>query len=478
MVVKNNFLNRRSNERAADISMGLGKLPPQDVESEKAALCAAMFEKSSTDNTIPYLQAEDFYKEAHQRIWLAMSEMYQKGEDIDLLTVTTKLRSKGELEICGGAQYLTQLSTYLSMTSHVNSYINSILETSKKRKLILISSIVLQRAFDDMNQSEDIKNEILASIEKMDASKVGEDKTIGEIVKETIEDIFSDAPSGVPVVLEPIRKLLISYELGSLICIGARPSVGKTAFVLNELYALAEMGILCDFFSIEMTAKAVMIRLISKRTRIPLTRIRDKKCLTEQERQQIREAEEYIKKLPLRIIDKGISHANGLKTKVKKAIRSGSQLCAVDYLQLIEGGEGDNRNSQLDSITRDLKNIFKEGNVPGLLLSQLKRSDKKEIPQLDELRDSGAIEQHIDVCMMLHSLWRVGILKDDEGYSTEFLLEAGIVKNRQGPLGTAELYFKKDTVEVLPPQPKVRSIQHPGLVPKEKKKGGFYDDQF
>lgn len=479
MTGDNNFLNRRrQQDYASVVGAGLGKLPPQDIESEKAVICAAMLETSSADNTIPYLQADDFYKEAHQRIWFAMSEMYQKGESIDLLTVTIKLRSKGELEICGGGQYITQLNAYLSMTSHVNSYINSILEASKKRKLILISSTVLQRVFDDMNQSEDIKSEILAAIEKMDDAKIGEDKTIGEIAQETIRNILSNDPSGIPVVLEPIRKLLVCYEFGSLICIAARPSVGKTAFVVNELYALAEMGIPCDFFSIEMTAEGVMIRLISKRTGIPLSRIRDKKSLTSQERQQIQDAEECIKKLPLRIIDKGISHINGLITKAKKAIRSGSRICAVDYLQLIEGGEGDTRNNQLDSITRRIKNTFKEAKVPVLLLSQLKRSDKKEMPQLDELRDSGAIEQHIDVCMMLHSLWKVGILKDDEGYSTEFMLEAGIVKNRQGPLGTEELYFKKDTVEVLPPQPRVRHIQHAGLFPKEKKKGGFYDSEF
>jgi len=457
---------------------GLGRLPPQDIDSERAVICATMFERGSSDNTIPYLKATDFYLESHCRIWECLIEMYNKGEDIDLMTVTTRLRAKGDLERIGGAQYITKISTYLSMVSHVGSYINTIIECSKKRQLSLISGLAYQSSYDELKSSESIKADILSSIEKMDDAKIGEDKTIGVIAKETIDDILSDDPSGIPVTLEPLRELLICYEFGSLVCIAARPSVGKTALVVNELYILAEMGISCDFFSVEMTAKGVMVRLISKRTGIPLSRIRDKKCLTERERQDIRDAEGYIKKLPLRIIDKGISHANGLKTKVKKAIRGGSQICAIDYLQLIAGGDGDNRNSQLDSITRDLKNIFKESNVPGLLLSQLKRSDKKEMPQLDELRDSGAIEQHIDVCMMLHSLWRVGVLADDEGYSTEFMLEAGVVKNRQGPLGTAELHFKKDTIEILPPQPKVRSIQHIGLTPKEKKKGGFYEGRF
>ncbi|MFT5779070.1 MAG: replicative DNA helicase [Crocinitomicaceae bacterium] len=441
--------------RTANVASELGgRVPPQAVDLEKAVLGAMMLEKNAVTETIDILSQESFYDPKHQYIFAVIKELFGTSKPIDILTVTDKLQKNGELEAAGGAAYISQLTSRIASTAHVEYHARIISEKHIKRELIRMCGEVMKEAFDDTNDVFDVLNKAEGDLFKIAENNMGKAVDVMQnVIRVAIEEIEAaaknpDGISGVPSGFYALDKVTAGWQRSDMIVIAARPAMGKTAFVLSMARNTAvdhNQGV--AIFSLEMSAVQLVKRLIASETRLSAEKLR-KGDLRDDEFQQLHTRISKLATAPLYIDDTpGISIFD-LRAKCRRLkMQYDIQMVIIDYLQLMTAGGKNqgNREQEISSISRSIKEIAKELNVPMIALSQLSRSveqrggDKR--PILSDLRESGAIEQDADIVSFIYRPEYYGFLQDEEGNSNAGIGEIIIAKHRNGALDSVKLRF-------------------------------------
>jgi replicative DNA helicase len=448
----------RSNRSLAAIANEMGRVPPQAVDLEKAVLGAMMLEKNAVTDTIDILFQESFYDPKHQYIFGAIKDLFGSSKPIDILTVTDKLKQSGELEAAGGAAYISQLTNRIASTAHVEYHARVIAEKYIKRELIRMSSEVMKEAFDDTNDVFDVLNKAEGDLFKIAENNMGKSVDVMQnVVREAIEEIEkasqnTDGISGVPTGFFGLDKLTAGWQRSDMIVIAARPAMGKTAFVLSMARNTAvdfNMGV--AIFSLEMSSVQLVKRLIASETRLPAEKLR-KGDLRDDEFQQLHSRITKLATAPIYIDDTPGISVFDLRAKCRRLkMQYDIQIVIIDYLQLMTAGGNKgqgNREQEISTISRSIKEIAKELNVPIIALSQLSRSveqrggDKR--PVLSDLRESGAIEQDADIVSFIYRPEYYGFLQDEEGNSNAGVGEIIVAKHRNGGLENIRLRFIKE----------------------------------
>lgn len=434
----------------------LGKVPPQAVDIEQAVLGAMMLEKNAVTDVIDMLTPSSFYDPKHQFIYNAVRELFGNSSPIDILTVTNKLRQNGELEAAGGSVYISQLTSRIASSAHVEFHARIIAEKYIKRELIRMSSEVIRDAYDDTSDVFDVLNKAEGDLFQIAENNMGKNAdTMQNVVRQAIEEIEkasqnTDGISGIPTGFFDLDKVTAGWQRSDMIVIAARPAMGKTAFVLSMARNTAvDHGMGVAFFSLEMSSVQLVKRLIASEARLSAEKLR-KGDLREHEFQQLHSRITKLATAPLFIDDTpGISIFD-LRAKCRRLkMQHDIQVVIIDYLQLMTAGGGGkgggNREQEISSISRSIKEIAKELNVPVIALSQLSRSveqrggDKR--PVLSDLRESGAIEQDADIVSFIYRPEYYGFLQDDDGNSNQGVGEIIIAKHRNGSLERVRLRF-------------------------------------
>jgi len=427
-----------------------GKLPAQDVEMEEAILGAIMLEKTAMHKTQKILSPEVFYKEAHQKIYSSCIELQNKNEPIDILTVTTQLKKNGELDLIGGPYYISQLTNRTASDAHIQSHSMLLLEHYIKRKHVKIGTQMIIQGYDPtvdiMDTNELIStsaNELLHIIEP------SSEKSNSDLIREVIHQMEyakkHDGVSGIKSGFHQHDEITNGWQNSDLIYIAARPSMGKTAYVLAQAkHITVHEKKHAAFFSLEMSADKLMKRLTSCETEIPLEKIQ-KGNLDANELTQFHKKVGVLETEKLHFFD-DIKSIQGIKSKcLEMHLNKKLDIVFIDYLQLIEHPSfKGNREGEVSKISRMLKLLAMELNVPIVCLSQLsrkveERSSKR--PQLSDLRDSGSIEQDADVVefLMRPSYYKMKNVPEE-------LALILIQKHRNGSLATINLRFKGECV--------------------------------
>ncbi len=445
---KNNFI-----EQALDY----GKKPPQALDLEEAVLGAIMLEKDAIISVMDILSAESFYKEAHQKIYRAIIHLSQNLQPIDILTVTEELKKREELDDVGGPYYITQLTSKVATSAHIEYHARIVAQKYIQRELIRVAGEIQAKAYDDsvdVNDLIDFSESELFKVTETNIKK--ETSKINVLIQDAIKQIEEaskkeEGLSGVPSGFTKLDRVTSGWQKSDMVIIAARPSMGKTAFVLSMARNMAvEHERPIGIFSLEMSSLQLVNRLIVSETELSSDKIRNGRL----EPWEWEQLEYKIKKLvnaPIYIDDTPAISVFELRSKCRR-LKDQYDVEAIflDYLQLMSGS-GDNRGSreqEVSVISRSLKGIAKELNIPIVALSQLNRSvelrsgDKR--PQLSDLRESGAIEQDADMVLFIHRPERYGIIDDGEGNSLLGIAEVIIAKHRNGALADIQLKFRDE----------------------------------
>ena len=449
--------DRKKRKPSLDVStMVYGKVPPQARDLEEAVLGALMLEKSGFDNVIDVnLKPECFYVDAHQIIFQCMQDMQQRGMPIDILTVVEELKRKEQLDFVGGPYYISKLTNVVVSTANIEAHARIILEKFIQRELIKISGETISDAYEDSTDVFDLLDETESKMFKITNNYLKKNfEDIGTVLAKTINRIDElriqkDDISGVSSGFASIDRVTFGWQPSDLIILAARPSVGKTAFALNlarnaALHPTKPTGV--GFFSLEMGASQLVQRILSAESEVEMRKISRGK-LEDYEYQQIHT--KGIKRLetaPLYIDDTAALNIFEFRAKARRLVNKHHVgLIIIDYLQLMSGtsDKAGNREQEISNISRNLKALAKELNIPIIALSQLSRAleSRKEskIPQLSDLRESGAIEQDADMVMFIYRPEYHEIKSNDQGESTEGETLIKIAKHRNGSLEMIKL---------------------------------------
>ena len=435
------------------VPSNLGKLPPQATDLEAALLGAIMLERDTIQLVLDILDPEDFYEEAHKSIFRSVVLLFSNSQPVDILTVTQTLRKQGKLEQVGGAHYVTELTTLVNSAANSEYHARLIKEQAMKRALIRMCSSTETGAYDEREDvfvlMERLQNDlfrIAGTFHRRQAQRLS--TALIDYTRELqARGKNARALTGVPSGYTALDRATGGWQKTDLIIIAARPAMGKTAFVLNCLRnaALMEMGV--AMFSLEMSLLQLTGRLVSIETEIE-TGILRRGGLTDEQWSHYHAKTSRLHHLPVWIDDTPELSILALKTKARKLVAEGANLIIVDYLQLMAADKGSNnrnREQEIGAISRSLKGIAKELNVPVIALAQLSRAVESrggsKRPQLSDLRDSGSIEQDADVVCFLHRPEYYGITEDEHGQSTANMAELIIAKHRNGSLEDIPLRF-------------------------------------
>ncbi len=458
MATKKTVKNQKVDEIIND---EYGKLPPQAVELEEAVLGALMLEKDTFDNVIEILKPESFYKDSHQKIFSAILSLSAKEEAIDILTVTEELKRMEQLEQVGGPFYITQLTRRVASGANAEFHAHILAQKFIQRELIRVSSEIQKRAFD---QTIDVKDLLEFSESELFNIAEGNIKKqtqkISLLINNALDQIQEaakqkDGLSGIPSGYTGIDRITSGWQPSDLIIVAARPSMGKTAFALSMARNMAvEHNVGVAVFSLEMSSNQLVNRLISSESELPSNKIRNGK-LEPHEWVQLDEKIIDLAKAPIFIDDTPAISIFELRAKCRRLVKKHPdlKLIMIDYLQLMTAG-GDNkgnREQEVSIISRSLKSLAKELNIPIIALSQLNRAVEtrggSKRPQLSDLRESGAIEQDADIVAFIHRPEYYGFLEDDEHNSTKGIAEIIIAKHRNGATGDVKLKFIQSIVK-------------------------------
>ncbi len=432
-----------------------GKIPPQAVDLEQAVLGAMMLEKNAVNEAIDILTVHSFYDPKHYYIFKAIHELFGSSNPIDLLTVVNKLKQEGELELAGGAVYISQLTNRIASAAHIEYYARVISQKHIQREIIRMCSEVLKDAFEETTDVFELLNKAESDLFKIAENNMKKSvDTMQDVVKQAIQEIEvasknSDGISGVPTGFRDLDKLTSGWQRSDMIVIAARPAMGKTAFVLSMARNTAvDYGMGVAIFSLEMSSVQLVKRLISSESRISAEKLR-KGDLREDEFIQLHARINKLSSAPIYIDDTPGISVFDLRAKCRRLkMQHNIELIIIDYLQLMSAGGGKgsgNREQEISTISRSIKEIAKELNVPIIALSQLSRSvetrggDKR--PLLSDLRESGAIEQDADIVSFIYRPEYYGLIQNEDGESNEGVGEIIVAKHRNGALDSVRLKF-------------------------------------
>ncbi|MBU1578493.1 MAG: replicative DNA helicase [Bacteroidetes bacterium] len=441
-------------DQLKEVMMQHGRVPPQAVDLEEVVLGAMMLEKDAVNAIIDILKPEVFYKDAHKKIFTAIYNLFSKSEAIDILTVTNELKTMGELEMVGGAYFISQLTNRVVSAANIEFHARILIQKFIQRELIHISSDIIKDAYEDTTDVFDLLDKAESGLFSVSESNLRRSfSAMPELVKQAIEDIekAKDSDSnlrGVPSGYTDLDRITQGWQKSDLIILAARPSMGKTALALNlARNAAVDFNKPVAFFSLEMSSVQLVTRLISSETYLPAEKLR-KGDLEEYEWQQLNTKINPLVNAKMYIDDTPQLSIFELRAKCRRLKQQFDiQMVYVDYLQLMTAG-GDNRGNreqEISNISRSLKSLAKELDVPVLALSQLSRNVESrpgsKKPILSDLRESGAIEQDADMVIFIYRPEYYGINDDGEGNSVQGLAVINIAKHRNGKLGDVNLKF-------------------------------------
>ena len=444
-------------DKTTIINLERGKLPPQVIELEEAVLGAMMIDKKGVDDVIDILQPDAFYKDAHKHIFEAIIQLFTETQPIDLLTVSAQLKKNAKLELAGGDFYLIQLTQKISSSAHIEFHSRIILQKFIQRSLIRLSSEIIEESYDESTDVFELLDRAESKLYEVTQGNVKRSSETAQSLviqaKKRIEEIAGkEGLSGVATGFDKLDKITSGWQPSDLIIIAARPGMGKTAFVLSMARNVAiDFGHPVAFFSLEMSSVQLITRLISSETGLSSEKLRTGK-LDPHEWEQLSTKVKNLEKAPLYIDDSPSLSIFDLRAKCRRlASQHGIKLIIIDYLQLMTAGGngkgGGNREQEISSISRNLKALAKELNVPVIALSQLSRAVEtrgaSKRPLLSDLRESGAIEQDADIVSFIYrpEYYKIDEWDDEEQSPTQGQGEFIIAKHRNGSLENVRLKF-------------------------------------
>jgi replicative DNA helicase len=434
-----------------------GKVPPQARDLEEAVLGAIMLEKNAFDAASELLKPECFYVDSHQRIFAAMMGLQQKNMPIDILTVVEELRKRDELEVVGGPYFVTKLTNSVVSSAHIDTHCKILIQKFIQRELIRLSGEIIGDAYEDSTDAFDLLDEAESKLFDLTNSYVkGNFDEISNVLVTAVNRIEElrnkkDDISGVPSGFAKLDAVTNGFQSTDLIIIAARPSVGKTAFALNLARNAAMHPVRptpVGVFSLEMSNAQLVQRILSAQSEVWMEKIARGRMDDHEMQQLYNKGVKALSEAPIYLDDTAALNIFELRAKARRMVsRHKVGMIIIDYLQLMSGG-GDNRNSnreqEISSISRALKGLAKELSVPIIALSQLNRAvegrkEGNKIPQLSDLRESGAIEQDADMVMFLYRPEYYEINQNEMGESRKGETIIKIAKHRNGSLETIQL---------------------------------------
>jgi len=454
---KTNAIAGTKIDKSRIISLEKGKIPPQAIDLEEAVLGAMMIDKKGIDDVIDILHSDAFYDVKHQEVYAAIYELFQNSEPIDLLTVSNLLRKKGKLDLVGGDFYLIRLTQKVASSAHIEFHARIILQKYIQRRLISISSEIIESSYDESTDVFDLLDEAegkLFEVTQGNLKKSSEDA--GSLVKQALKKIQEignqEGMSGLATGFTKLDQLTSGWQPSDLIIIAARPGMGKTAFVISMAKNMAiDFNQAVAVFSLEMSSVQLITRMISSETGLTSEKLR-KGNLEPHEWEQLNVKVKKLSYAPIFIDDTPSLSIFDLRAKARRLVSQHNvRIIVIDYLQLMTAGGngkgGGNREQEISTISRNLKALAKELNVPVIALSQLSRAVEtrggSKRPLLSDLRESGAIEQDADIVSFIFRPEYYGMTEwdDDDHTPCEGQGEFIVAKHRNGGLDNIRLKF-------------------------------------
>lgn len=438
-----------------------GRIPPQDIEAEKSLLGALLLSDTAFPNVLENVKADDFYDPRHVDIFKGMTDLYSQHRPIDLMTLSSELKKQGTLKNIGGAPYLTELTNFVPTASHVEAYADLVAQAALRRRLIKAGTDIATAAYDDKSRIEDLVGKAEKNLFEVSDKTIKSEYTALEDLLvdayDRIEELHKNrgAIRGLKTGFRDLDDLTAGFQKGDLIIIGARPAMGKTTFAQNLAYNVAtrngnKKGVL--FFSMEMSSQEIVDRMISDVSGVNNWNIRTGN-VTDEDFSRIGDALGDMSEVPLYIDDTSSMTILELRNKARRAWHDHNiSMVVVDYLQLLQGTDryAGNRVQEVAEISRGLKTLARELEIPVVALAQLSRNvtgrdDPR--PVLSDLRDSGSIEQDADLAMFLHRVDYYHMNEPD--YQKTNITELILAKHRHGPTDKVELYFHPELLRFM-----------------------------
>ena len=459
---------RRKNNTATAPAVGeYGHLQPQALELEEAVLGALLVERDAYSQVSDILKPESFYEHRHQVLYRAITTLALQQKPVDILTVTEQLRTTGELEDAGGPFYITQLSGKMVSSAHIEYHARIIAQKHLARELITYTSLIQTKAFDETQDVDDLMQEAEGKLFALSQQNMKKDYTqIDPVIEEAYELLRkaaarTDGLSGLESGFHKLDKMTSGWQNSDLIIIAARPAMGKTAFVLSMARNIAVNNrVPVAMFSLEMSNVQLVNRMIVNVCEIPGEKIKSGQ-LAPYEWSQLDYKLRDLQGAPLYVDDTPSLSVFELRTKARRLVREhGVKIIIIDYLQLMNasGMSYGSRQEEVSTISRSLKGLAKELNIPIIALSQLNRGveqregNEGKRPQLSDLRESGAIEQDADMVCFIHRPEYYKIYQDDKGRDLRGMAEIIIAKHRNGAVGDVLLRFRGEYARFQNPE--------------------------
>ncbi|HJY79713.1 MAG TPA: replicative DNA helicase [Candidatus Binatia bacterium] len=434
----------------ASLEDTLRKVPPQSLDAEESVLGGVLFDTHALDRVVEVLSVEDFYRESHRKIFRAMLALSEKSEPIDLITLSDILKARGELQDIGGATYLAELVDKVPSAANISHYARIVREKAVLRSLITVCNEITSRCHNGQEDIEPFLDEAERLIFDVSEKRVRPSFfKMGDLIMDTIktvEQLFErkELVTGVPTGFLDLDRMTAGLQPSDLIIVAARPSMGKTAMVLNiAQYVALHANTAVAIFSLEMSKEQLVLRMLCSEARVDNAKVRTG-YLGERDFPRLAMAAGRLAEAPIYIDDTPAQNVLELRAKSRRLKREANiGLIIIDYLQLMRGLTAqENRTQELSEISRSLKSLAKELNIPVIALSQLNRQVEQRAdrrPMMADIRESGAIEQDADVIMFIY---RDEVYKPDS--QDEGVAEVIIGKQRNGPTGTVRLAFRRE----------------------------------
>lgn len=433
-----------------------GKVPPQNLDAEMSLLGAVLIDEETLADISEHVKAHDFYDKRHGLVYDAMMRLYEKHKPVDLLTLTEELKRKKELETVGGSAYLTELTNYVPTAAHAEAYAELVSQKAVRRRLIKASAEISEMGFDEETSTEQLLEAAEAELFAVSDQSLKQDLvSIESILTESfdrMEELHRNKGSlrGVRTGYRDLDNMTAGLQRSDLIILAARPAMGKTTLVTNLAYnvaTIAKQPVL--FFSLEMSKEQLVDRMLADASGVDAWNIRTGN-LSDDDFSKLSDAMGEMAEAPIFIDDTPGVSVLEMRTKARRAAHEQPLgLIIIDYLQLMQGSGRDNGNrvQEVSEISRGLKLLARELNVPVIALSQLSRSVEQrspQVPQLSDLRESGSIEQDADIVMFIY---REAYYNPDTDRSN--ITDLIIAKHRNGPTGKVELYFHPERLRFM-----------------------------
>jgi replicative DNA helicase len=434
----------------------IGKLQPQAVEIEEAVLGALMLDRDSLANVIDSLKEDTFYRLEHQKIFAAIFQLFRDSKPVDILTVVQELKKRGDIDIVGGASYVTSLTNRVASTANIEFHTRILNQKQIQRELIKVSSEIIKDAYEESTDALELLDKAEKNLFAVAEGNIKKNfSKMSELIMEAKKQIEKagqqqDGLSGVPSGFMKLDRVTAGWQKSDLVVLAARPGMGKTAFVLSlARNAAVDFKKPVAVFSLEMSSVQLVMRLISGETELNSDKLR-KGNLENHEWHQLDTKIRELTEAPIFIDDTPGLNIFELRAKARRLkANHGIEMIIIDYLQLmtagVDGSKGGNREQEISQISRALKGIAKELEIPVIALSQLSRNVEQrgglKVPQLSDLRESGAIEQDADMVLFIYRPEYYNITETEEGLSTANYAEIHIAKHRNGALGVVPLKY-------------------------------------